>query len=102
VVELAISELTKANLVESLDAERQRRFRSRRTVLKSLGMMAAASVALPIVQSIVAPSVAEAASMACLPSGATGCTPGNAGPTHCCSGICNGDTMGPPSGRVCF
>jgi len=91
VVQLAISELAKANLVEAVDPYEQLRFRSRRTMLKQLGLMAAASVALPIVQSIVAPSVAEAASTACAPPG-TPCTP--AGPNAaCCSNICTGGSL---------
>jgi hypothetical protein len=62
VVELAIAELTKAKLVEPEVDWSQVRFRSRRTLLKQLGFMTAAALALPIVQSIVAPSVAHAAS----------------------------------------
>jgi hypothetical protein len=84
VLELAISELAKANLVEPIDPLGEIRFRSRRTMLKQLGLMAAASVALPIVQSIVAPSVAEAAS--CNPSATPCLTPG--ADATCCNGVC--------------
>jgi hypothetical protein len=62
VVELAVAELAQAGLVEpALDWSRVR-FRSRRTLLKQLGLLTGAALALPIVQSIVAPSVAAAAS----------------------------------------
>jgi hypothetical protein len=85
IVELAVAELAKANLlVEADDSRRKRRFRSRRTMLKHLGIMAAASVALPIVQSIVAPSVAEAMSMGCVPPGGTMCNAAR----PCCFGTC--------------
>jgi hypothetical protein len=61
VVEFALVELARANLLEA-DAPAARRPPSRRSVLKRIGFIAGASLALPLIKSIIAPSVAEAAS----------------------------------------
>jgi len=75
-VELAIDRLARQGLVEPLGAPLSK---ERREVLRRLA--AAVAVALPVVTSVLAPSVAEAQS--CLPNG-TVCT-GNA---QCCSKMC--------------
>jgi hypothetical protein len=85
VVELAIADLTKAKLVEPMVDWSAVRFRSRRTLLKQLGFMTGAALALPIVQSIAAPSVAQAASC-----GGFNAKCG-AGQPPCCAGLtCQG------------
>jgi hypothetical protein len=91
VVELAVQDLSKARLVESGADWRSVRFRSRRTVLKQLGLVAAVAV----VQSIVAPSVAQATSVCrgtpCMSNGAcqmTGCTLTCSCMGNGCTGTC--------------
>ncbi len=84
---LALDELERAQLLAPAEAPLRAVGYSRRRMLKNLGIAAGAAIAIPVVQSIVAPSVAEAAS--CIPSGGTGC----AGGTACCSGgTCMGNT----------
>ncbi|MSP59307.1 MAG: PqqD family protein [Myxococcales bacterium] len=87
VVELALDELERAHLVELRKAaptdRADRVRRSRRNVLRQIGLIAGAAVALPIVQSIVAPSVAQAAS--CLGPGQVCGVDGD-----CCSNLCLG------------
>jgi hypothetical protein len=91
VVELAIEDLSKAKLVEPVADWSNVHFRSRRTVLKQLGLVAAVAV----VQSIVAPSVAQATSCAgntCMGNG--DCT--------CMSSMCScGGCMGGQNTGVC-
>ncbi len=84
VVELAVAELQRARLVE-VPGQRptETYLRSRRQMLKKMGVVAGGALLLPLIQSIVAPSVARAAS--CGAKG-TNCTLG----TQCCSGICFG------------
>jgi hypothetical protein len=63
VVELALDELRKAQLLrDDQPAPTGAYLRSRRKMLRQILFVAGAAVALPIVQSIVAPSVAQAAS----------------------------------------
>lgn len=81
VVELAVDELSAAQLLEESDHAPSYLRTSRRRALKKMAMIAGAAVVIPMVQSIVAPSVAEASS--CAPSGAA-CT-SNA---QCCSHSC--------------
>jgi hypothetical protein len=84
VVELGLEELDRAHLLDerpTLPGSIQSR--SRRRALKKLGLVAGAALALPLVQSIVAPSVAEAAS--CTQTGGM-CTANG----HCCSKRCRG------------
>lgn len=88
VVALALTELRRANLLDDQDDDApatQALSRSRRRALKRLGMVAGVALALPIVQSIVAPSIAEAAS--CLPRGGP-CNANN----QCCSRLCLGNS----------
>ena len=83
-VELAVADLESAHLVlrpEGIATETLRR--SRRRMLKQLGIAVGASLAIPLVQSIVAPSIAQAASL--LASG----SPCTSGP-QCASGVCSG------------
>ena len=89
VVEFALAELERAELLEAAPPV-TRRAPSRRTALRRIGLIAGASLALPLIQSIVAPSVAQAAS-AC---GALN--------QPCCNGtscdatlVCSGGTCGP-------
>jgi hypothetical protein len=93
VVDLALAELTRAKLVEPVVDWGAIRFRSRRTLLKRLGLMTAAALALPIVQSIVAPSIAQAAS--CVRAGGV-CNNGN---LRCCVGLTCSTGMPP---HVCM
>jgi len=91
VIDLAIAQLTKAKLVEPVVDWSSVRFRSRRTLLKQLGLMTATAVALPIVQSIVAPSIAQAAS--CFSPGHA-CTLSS----DCCPGL---SCIGPTGAKTC-
>ena len=81
----AIEQLKRAHLIEATTVLGSGSPKlSRRELMKKAGI--AAAVALPLVTTIVAPRVAEAAT--CLPSGAVCSPPGpNAA---CCSGNCNG------------
>jgi coenzyme PQQ synthesis protein D (PqqD) len=84
VVLLALDQLRKAQLIDHTNVETSARASSgmsRREVIKRIGI--AASVALPVVTSIVAPKAVQAAT--CLPSGSA-CTTS----AQCCSGICSG------------
>src|SRR3954471_3021738 len=80
-VEAAIAQLAAAHLIETVSdvvvherpsSPPSHAALSRRAMLKRIGLIAGATLALPIVQSIVAPSVAEACSAqgsACNPQG---------------------------------
>lgn len=92
VIALGLGQLDKAGLLAEkpyLPGAAARH--SRREMLKKLGIAAGLAVALPLVQSIVAPSVAQAAS-ACVPIGGRGCNKNN---PCCAGGICvNGRCVG--------
>ena len=79
VVWVAIEELGKRELLKERVSSSARSNVSRREVIKRIGV--AASVAVPLVTSIVAPKAAQAAS--CKAAGAT-CI----GSAECCSGLC--------------
>ena len=86
VVEVALGELSRAGLLD--DAPRRSgaeaaALRSRRRFLQRAALIAGASLAYPLVKSIVAPTVAHATSH-CKPQSAS-CTTGG----ECCSGTCN-------------
>ena len=84
IVLLALDQLRKARLIDQKYIEAGSRASSgmsRREVMKRIGI--AASVALPVVSSIVAPKAVQAAT--CLPSGSA-CTTS----AQCCSGVCSG------------
>jgi hypothetical protein len=84
VIELALNELERAHLLaERMSLPGSIQSRSRRALLKKAGLIAGAALAIPLVQSIVAPTVAQAAS--CLAAGSI--CPGAA---PCCSGRCVG------------
>ena len=86
VVAFALEELGRAELLERAPAARSGV--SRREALR-LMKIGAAGLALPLVQSVLAPSVAEAAS--CLPKNGVGCNQGG----HCCPGLtCTSTTRG--------
>lgn len=89
----ALSQLARAGLVE-LDASRLTSS-GRRNALKRMGLTAGLAVAAPMVWSIVAPSVAEAASIACM-TGA--CQLGQGG--QCCDS--GGGMAGTCAFSVCF
>jgi hypothetical protein len=62
-LDAVLEQLTRAGLVRVAPAPRERINRSRRAMFSKTAMVAAAVIASPIVYSIVAPSVAEAASL---------------------------------------
>jgi hypothetical protein len=100
-IDAAIAQLAKAGLVE-LPA---RVNTSRRRMLKQMGLTAGLSVAAPVVWSIVAPSVAEAASIACTVMGIGACNMNNVG--ECCgmtgnpAGTCDSVTVGMSTTYYC-
>jgi len=62
-LDIALEELSRARLLDEPDARRGPRERySRRAVIRALGLAGAASIMVPVVESIVAPIPAEAAS----------------------------------------
>lgn len=96
-VRFALARLERAHLIEKREASPDgAKAPSRRELLKKLGV--AATAALPVVTSLVAPSPAHA--MSCLPrngcaAGVNDCAPcdnpgGNCGtsPWRCCGGVC--------------
>ncbi len=94
VVELAIDELNRAELLNEqagLARPSSAHLRSRRKLLKQVALVAGAAIALPLIQSIVAPSVAQAAS--CKTSGQPCSIPVDcSGQGNCCVGLlcCSG------------
>ena len=89
-VEAALEELRIAGLLEVVAPVATNVALSRRDALRRVGFIAGAAVAIPLVQSIVAPSVAQAAScggpnQTCC--GGTTCDPG----LSCLGGSCQGN-----------
>jgi hypothetical protein len=90
-LDAVLEQLTRTGLVCAPRRPRERINRTRRAMFSKTAIVAAAVIASPIVYSIVAPSVAEAASV-CGGHGQPCCaTPQEcvAGPKTCLSGICS-------------
>jgi len=81
VILIAFKQLSRAKLLEAPLANSHASGISRREILRRAGI--AATVALPVVTSIIAPKAAQAAN--CITSGQP-C----AAPAQCCSGLCSG------------
>ena len=97
-IAMALAQLRTAGLLDERAAPRSRSANAggaaalrRRDALRKVGFIAGAAMALPLVQSIVAPSVAQAASCGALSTpccGGTNCDPG----LVCLGGTCQPDT----------
>jgi hypothetical protein len=83
---VALADLQNRNLVENVGGTTPLEGMSRKDMMKRVGLAAAgATVALPAITSIVAPTAADAAT--CIPSG-NACSDS----TQCCSKVCNTST----------
>ena len=93
----AVDELTAAGLLYAAPARRSVDL-SRRTAMKQMALTAGLSVAVPMVWSIVAPSVAEAASVSCVTAAiCMGTTQNNicCGTSGSSAGTCHGGVCDP-------
>lgn len=82
IVHLALEQLEKVRLLDQPAPARTLRQYTRRSLLKQAGIVGGLALALPLIQSIVAPSVAQAAT--CV----TTCNAANLGRVCCAGGTC--------------